>query len=146
MNKDIVDFIRKQKTATICTVDESGNPYCFSCFFAFDPESAVLFYKTHGASRHAALMLKKRQIAGTILPDKLNAVIVKGIQFEGEVLDSGHPLTENASKVFHLRYPFALAMPGVLWSIQLHHIKMTDSSKGFGTKIEWERKETVEIL
>ncbi|MBL7737743.1 MAG: pyridoxamine 5'-phosphate oxidase family protein [Chitinophagaceae bacterium] len=143
MNKDIIEFIRKQKTATVCTVDESGHPYCFSCFFAFDAENAVLYYKTHGASHHAALMLKKKEVAGTILPDKLNAVIVKGIQFEGEVLSSDHPLSANASKVYHLRYPFALAMPGVLWTLQLHHIKMTDSSKGFGTKIEWEREEAV---
>ena len=142
MNKDIVDFIKKQKAATLCTLDEAGNPYCFSCFFAFDAEKALLFYKTHGASKHAAFMLRRKEIAGTILPDKLNAVIVKGIQFEGVVLTSGHPLAAHASKVYHLRYPFALALPGVLWAIQLHHIKMTDSSKGFGTKMEWERAGT----
>jgi uncharacterized protein YhbP (UPF0306 family) len=145
MNKDIIEFIKKQKTATVCTVDETGNPYCFSCFFALDADNAVLFYKTHGASRHASFMLKRKEVAGTILPDKLNPLIVKGIQFEGVVLSADHPLAVNASKTYHFRYPFALAMPGVMWTLQLHHIKMTDSSKGFGAKIEWEREAVVGV-
>lgn len=145
MNKDILAFIKKQKSATICTTDESGHPYCFSCFFAYDADHNILFYKTHGASRHAALMLKKKEVAGTILPDKLDALIVKGIQFEGVVLPSDHRLAADASKTYHFRYPFALALPGVLWAIQVNHIKMTDSSKGFGAKIEWEREAVVSV-
>ena len=141
MNSDILNFIQKQKTASVCTVDEEYNPYCFSCYYAFDPVNALLFYKTHGASRHASLMLKKTEVAGTILPEKSIPLVVKGVQFEGIVLSSDHPLAKEASKTYHLKYPFALTLPGVIWVIQLRHIKMTDSTKGFGAKIEWSFEE-----
>ncbi|MBN8668317.1 MAG: pyridoxamine 5'-phosphate oxidase family protein [Chitinophagales bacterium] len=139
MNKDIIKFIRKQKTATVCTVDEQGNPYCFSCFYVFDEEKVILIYKTHANSHHVPMMTKKMEVAGTILPGKADPVIVKGVQFEGVVIGPGDPDTTHASRDYHLRYPFALAMGGDIWVIRIQHIKMTDSSKGFGTKIEWNR-------
>lgn len=139
MNKDIIKFIRKQKTATVCTVDEQGNPYCFSCFYVFDEEKVILIYKTHANSHHVPMMTKKMEVAGTILPGKADPVIVKGVQFEGVVIGPGDPDITHASRDYHLRYPFALAMGGDIWVIRIQHIKMTDSSKGFGTKIEWNR-------
>ncbi|MDX1955683.1 MAG: pyridoxamine 5'-phosphate oxidase family protein [Chitinophagaceae bacterium] len=139
MNKDIIQFIRKQKTATVCTVDEQGNPYCFSCFYVFDEEKAILIYKTHADSHHVPMMQVKKEVAGSILPGKADPVIVRGIQFEGIVIPSSDPSAVHASRDYHLRYPFALAMGGDIWVIRLQHIKMTDSSKGFGTKIEWTR-------
>lgn len=139
MNKDIAQFIRKQKTASVCTVDANGNPYCFSCYYAFDEAKGILIYKTHADSHHYPLMKDKRELAGTILPNRADPVIVRGIQFEGESLVKNDPLTEHASRDYHLRFPFALAMGGDICVIKLFHIKMTDSSKGFGTKIEWRR-------
>jgi len=136
MNKDIVNFIRKQRTASVCTLDSLGHPYCFSCFYAFDAEKVLLYYKTHADSNHAQFMQKSRHVAGTILPNKLDPVLVKGIQFEGEWVASSDPLAKHASREYHLRYPFALAMGGEMWTIRLTHIKMTDSSKGFGHKTE----------
>lgn len=140
MNKDIIQFIRKQKTATVCTVDEQGNPYCFSCFYVFVEKEGILIYKTHADSHHVPMMQIKKEVAGSILPGKADPVIVRGIQFEGVVIDPSDPLAAHASRDYHLRYPFALAMGGDIWVIRLHHIKMTDSSKGFGTKIEWVRE------
>lgn len=140
MNKDIIQFIRKQKTATVCTVDERGNPYCFSCFYAFDEKEGILIYKTHADSHHVPMMQTKKEVAGSILPGKADPVIVRGIQFEGVVIDPSDPSATHASRDYHLRYPFALAMGGEIWVIRLQHIKMTDSTKGFGTKIEWVRE------
>lgn len=140
MNKDIIQFIRKQKTATVCTVDERGNPYCFSCFYAFDEKESILIYKTHADSHHVPMMQIKKEVAGSILPGKADPVIVKGIQFEGRLIDPSDPSAIHASRDYHLRYPLALAMGGEIWVIRLQHIKMTDSSKGFGTKIEWVRE------
>jgi uncharacterized protein YhbP (UPF0306 family) len=34
-----------------------------------------------------------------------------------------------------------LAIPGETRTIQISHIKMTDSTKGFGKKITWNRDE-----
>ena len=86
-------------------------------------------------------MKKNPFIAGTVLPDKLNKIIVKGVQFEGIVLDAQHPLTKQASNYYHKKHLIALAIPGETWTIQIIRIKMTDSTKGFGKKITWNRNE-----
>ena len=83
------------------------------------------------------LIKKHPVIAGTILPDKLPLLGVKGIQFEGLVLSFADRLSELGSKCYHRKYPFALVIPGEVWVIQLLNMKMTDSSKGFGKKISW---------
>lgn len=91
-------------------------------------------------------MQQQPQIAGTILPDKLNKLQVKGIQLNGTLLPVGDVATKDASKRYHLKYPFALAMPGTVQTIRIHQLKMTDSSLGFGTKLIWERvSEMVEL-
>jgi uncharacterized protein YhbP (UPF0306 family) len=142
MNESITCFIEKQKCATVCCVDEKGQPYCFSCFYAFNAEEGVLYFKSSDRTNHIKLMKENPVIAGTILPDKLQMLVVKGIQFQGVFLLQQHEFTKDGSKHYHSKYPFALAVPGEVWTIRLTHIKMTDSSKGFGNKIDWIRAET----
>jgi uncharacterized protein YhbP (UPF0306 family) len=141
MNETIIHFLQQQTCATICCIDEHGKPYCFNCFYAFNIESGMLYFKSSAASYHAALMKKNPFIAGTILPDKLNILSVMGIQFEGYALNEHHALLGQASVHFHRRHPLALAMPGEIWALRIDHIKMTDSTKGFGKKIAWNRTE-----
>ena len=140
MNKIIVEFIQEQTCAGICCIDEAGKPYCFSCYYAFNAEKGLLYFKSSKASHHAALLLKTPAAAGTILPDKLSTLVVKGLQFEGILLDSGHPMAKNASVFYHKTKPMALAVAGEIWTIQIDSIKMTDSTLGFGKKIMWERE------
>ena len=64
---------------------------------------------------------------------------MKGVQFEGIVLGADHPLTRKFSGCYHKKHPMALVIPGVIQTIQINHIKMTDSTKGFGKKITWNR-------
>jgi len=97
MNETITYFLQRQTCATICCVDELGKPYCFTCFYAFNSDRGLLYFKSAAESHHAGLMKIHPSVAGTILPDKLNKLIVKGVQLEGIVLRSGHPLTEKAS-------------------------------------------------
>ena len=141
MNEKIIQFLQKQTCATICCVDEQGRPYCFSCFYAFNIEKGLLYFKSSIDSHHSVLMKKNPFIAGTVLPDKLNKIIVKGVQFEGIVLDAQYPLTKQASNYYHKKHFLALAIPGETWAIQIDRIKMTDSTKGFGKKITWNRDE-----
>ncbi len=101
----------------------------------------MLYFKSSAESYHAALMKKNPFIAGTVLPDKLNTLSVMGIRFEGSALNKHHSLLGQASVHFHKKHPLALAMPGEIWALQIDHIKMTDSSKGFGKKITWNRTE-----
>jgi hypothetical protein len=137
MNEIIVNFLKKQTCATVCSVDEECKPWCFSCFYVFNPREGLIYYKSPGNTRHSTLIKSNSFIAGTILPDKLNKLLVKGVQFEGVVLEEGHPLTENAAAFYYKKNPMAMAVPGEVWTIQIRHIKMTDSTLGFGKKLSW---------
>ncbi len=141
MNEKIIQFLQQQTCATICCVDEQGRPYCFSCFYAFNIEKGLLYFKSSIDSHHSILMKKNPFIAGTVLPDKLNSLLVKGIQFEGIVLHELHLLTKESSNYYHKKHLMALTIPGKTWAIQIDRIKMTDSTKGFGKKITWNRDE-----
>lgn len=145
MNDNIIQFVKNQQCASICCTGPDGHPHCFSCFFAFNPDEGLLYFKTSAVSHHAVLMLNNPVIAGTILPDKLQALAVKGIQFSGYVLPILDPGVRDASKRYHRRYPFALVMPGEVWTIQLTHIKMTDSTIGIGKSIIWEKEEAAQL-
>lgn len=134
MNERITDFIAAQKVATICCVDEDNLPYCFSCFFAFDEERDMIYFKTSADTKHASLLAQKNAVAGTIQLDKLNPLAIKGLQFNGHVVNDDN---EHAAAVYHRKYPFALAMKGDVWMIKLTYIKMTDNTLGFGKKITW---------
>lgn len=139
MHTDILNFIKKQTCATIACAGANAQPYCFACFYTFDADNVILFYKSSKETNHSRLLEKNSNVAGTIHPDKLNKLLVQGIQFEGVALAPSHPLAKNAFSIYHKRHPLAIVKPGELWAIQLNHVKMTDSTKGFGTKLEWRR-------
>lgn len=141
MNETIIRFLQQQTCATICCIDDQGKPYCFNCFYAFNSEKGLLYFKSSAESYHAVLIKANPFIAGTILPDKLNTMLVKGVQFEGISLNEYHPLTEKSSGYYHKKHPMALVIPGEIWTIQINRIKLTDSTMGFGKKITWNRDE-----
>ena len=140
MDKKIFRFIEKQKCATVCCVDEQSNPYCFSCFYGFNSKEGLLYFKSSPTSRHSEIILKNPVVAGTIMPDRLNLLLVKGVQFEGIVLEKYQFIAKQASTFFHKQNPLAITIPGEIWTIQLTNIKMTDNSMGFGKKIYWRRE------
>ncbi|BAU53368.1 pyridoxamine 5'-phosphate oxidase family protein [Mucilaginibacter gotjawali] len=146
MNEDIIKFARRQTCATISCINGNNKPYCFNCFYAFNSELGLLYFKSSADTRHSKLIKQNPFVAGTILPDKLKTLLVQGIQFEGELLAGDHPLAAHASANYHKEHPMALAMQGEIWTIQINHIKMTDSSKGFGKKIAWDREGKFEVV
>jgi len=77
MKESIVQFIQKQTCASLCCVDEQGMPWCFSCFYAFKSEESLLYFKSSADSHHSPMMKRNPFIAGTILPDKLNKLLVQ---------------------------------------------------------------------
>ena len=144
MDKTIIEFLQTQHCATVCCTDEAGKPYCFSCFYAYENCKAIFYFKSSANSQHAVIMKKNPSIAGTILPDRLNKLSVKGIQFEAEVLDNTDAVIQEGMLNYFKKHPVALLMPGELWALQINHIKMTDSTLGFGKKIIWNRPETLQ--
>jgi uncharacterized protein len=141
MIESILQFLLGQKAATIACVDEQNAPYCFSCFFAFDRRENTLYFKSSNSSHHSRLLLRNPVVSGTILPDKLNPLSVKGMQFTGRVLNPGAPAGARAAGEYHKKFPLALALPGEVWTIRLDSVKMTDSSRLFAQKTSWKREE-----
>ena len=143
MNETIARFFEQQTCATICCTGDKGNPYCFSCYYVFNKEKGVLYFKSSAEAHHSALLKNNPGIAGTVLPDKLNKLITRGVQLQGEVLEHLHPMAKDAYLRYHKKYPLALAIKGDVFTIQLNDIKLTDSKLGFGKKINWKRQEPV---
>ncbi len=144
MNENIIQFLQQQTCASICCIDEQDKPYCFSCFYAFNAEEGLLYFKSSANANHSVLIKKNPFIAGTVLPDKLSKLLVKGLQFEGIVLDTQHPMVKQALNNYLKKHPIAIAIPGDVWTIKISNIKMTDSTMGFGKKILWNRAESKE--
>ncbi len=68
------------------------------------------------------------------MPDKLNKLAIKGIQFTGVALTENNPLCGDAFKNYHSRFPMAVAIPGVVSTIHLNQLKMIDNVGGKGKK------------
>lgn len=142
MEKAISDFIKANRIASISCVDEEGKPYCFHCFYAYDEKNHALFFKSSISSLHSMLLTKNSNIAGSILPEKLDFLTLKGIQLTGKILEEPNLKQINPEALYHKAFPFAYAKPGKVWCIELLKVKMSDNSKIFGKKLLWE-KETV---
>ncbi|HET7115918.1 MAG TPA: hypothetical protein VFI29_05480 [Hanamia sp.] len=141
MNDRILTFLKKQTAASICCVNELNEPYCFSCFFAFNSKENLLYYKSTASAYHSKILLQNPKVSGTIMPDKLNKLAAKGIQFTGVLLAENDPLCMDAFKNYHTRFPLAIAIPGTVWAVQLNQLKMTDNVPGIFKKLSWQRVE-----
>lgn len=115
MNDRIFTFLKKQTAASICCVNEINEPYSFSCFFDFNSKENLFYYKSNPSAYHSKILLQNSKVSGTIMPDKLNKLAVKEIEFAGVVLAENDPLCVDAFKKYHSRFPMAIAIPQV-WS------------------------------
>jgi uncharacterized protein YhbP (UPF0306 family) len=139
----ISKFINENKIAAICCTDGNNQPYCFHCFYVFDATNNLLFFKSSEKTFHASLLAKNPAIAGSILPQKMEMLALKGIQFTGTVLYSDFPNQINPDIYYHKKLPLGLAKPGHVYCIQLQTIKMTDNTILFGTQLLWNKSELV---
>jgi len=136
----IVDFIASQKAFTLATCAE-GVPWCASCYYAFDPEGMRLIFMSSIGARHIREMMGNSSVAGSILPDRSAIGRIKGVQFTGigtrcDALPDGKELRDTYLR----RHPFAKAMEGECFAVELHSVKMTDNTLGFGKKLLWEAR------
>ncbi len=140
IDNKITAFMEAQTCATICCIDAAGMPWCFSCYFEWNDTEGLLYFKSSVDSRHASMLKENKAVAGTVLPDKLNKLLVQGVQFEGQVLDASSEQAKGAAAFYHKKNPLALAIAGETWTVQINYLKMTDSTLGFGKKTVWERQ------
>ena len=139
MKKEISDFIKGNKIASIACADSSGRPYCFHCFYVFDEVNCVLFFKSSLNTHHSKLLANNPYVAGSILPSRIDFLALKGVQFTGTIIKDTIPGNINPELFYHKKLPLSLAKPGHVWFLQLEMIKMSDSTNLFGKKLRWER-------
>jgi len=52
MDERIVKFLKKMHLASVCTIDDDGQPYAFSAFYAFDELNFCLLLASSDESSH----------------------------------------------------------------------------------------------
>jgi hypothetical protein len=133
----IKTFLRSNKVATVCFVDEDRNPYCINCFYVFDEENNVLILKSSTGTTHQTFIKPMVCVSGTILPDTLDVLKIKGIQFIGKLVDKQEVESFKLNLKYLKKYPLSLAILGYVWGIKLDYVKFTDNTLGFGNKTIW---------
>ena len=141
MDPVLKEYFKGQHCATICCSQPNQHPYCFSCFYVFDALHQRLIFKSSGNTYHEQLMKEFPNVAGSVLPDTLSKLRIRGLQFEGQVHDTADKaVMKEAYSCYHTSNPAALAFPGAIWVIDLLKVKFTDNKLGFGKKISWCRE------
>lgn len=109
-------------------------------FYAFIEEEAVLVFTSDPASRHIIEAIKNQNVAGAIALETKVVWMIRGVQFNGIIIDS--TVWEGKRKAHHAyfkRFPYTVLNPFPLWILELHNVKFTDNSLGFGKKLRWSR-------
>lgn len=138
MDKKISAFILAQTALTIATSIDSI-PYCATCFYAYIEKDNLLVFKSDTETKHISDALLNNKVAGSILMDKTEIGKIKGIQFNGIFFTPKEDHLKDAQKGYYFKFPYAAAMKGDLWAIELTSVKFTDNTLGFGKKIIWEK-------
>lgn len=139
--ENIVSFLNNNRVATICFSDEKNNPYCFSCFFVFVEKTATLVFKSSYGTSHEDYTQFATKVSGTVLPEQLDFLKIKGIQFIGNTLNESE-VNSELNSAYYKKYPFGRVMGGYIWAIKLECIKFTDNTLTFGHKTIWSADET----
>lgn len=138
MEERISKFIEANKVFTLATSD-NNEPYCASCFYAFDEENQLLIFSSEEGTNHIKQGIDNNKVSGTINTEITSVAKIKGIQFKGKFIDPSKEEQESLYSLYYKRFPFAKTKPAPIWAIQLTWIKMTDNTLGFGKKLEWKR-------
>lgn len=134
-------FISKNKIASICFVTEQNQPYCVTCFYYFDKASFSLVFKSSKGTTHDSFIREGAIISGTILPDKLDFLKLKGIQFSGVLMKEDEIESNGLKGKYTKKYLIGAAIPGYVWAARLTFVKFTDNSLGFGSKSIWQESQ-----
>lgn len=134
----ICRYLKKQHVLTLCA---GSPPWCASCFYVFDERSMAFWLMTETDTRHAELMRQQPQVAGTISGQTRSVMLIKGVQYQGEIRQLTGDAAAEARRTYVKRFPVAIKAKAPLWAIALSELKMTDNTLGFGSKLHWQRQE-----
>ena len=137
INKRILDFISANKIATVCCSAEN-KPHCFNCFYSFLEEEGCIIFKSSEGAKHIKMLAENNLVAGTIISSEISMTKIEGVQFDGVIVEKNNMILK-ATKSYYLRYPFAIAVPGKIWVIELRTLKYTNTTNGIKHKENWEK-------
>lgn len=138
MDPNVSSFIKEQSILTIST-SYNNISYSASCFYSFIEDSKCVVFKSSPHTKHIKDGLLNENVSGTIIASFSDIAKMKGIQFQGKFIQPTLFSLSHAQANYYLKFPFAMAMKGDLWLIELEFVKMTDNTLGFGKKILWEK-------
>jgi len=138
MNESIAAFLQEQSVVSIATT-VNDEPYCASCYYAFEPTENLLVFKSDSDTKHIEDALRNNHVAGTVLPDKITKAKVKGVQFNGLFMKAEGLVGKKAKETYLRKFPVASIFRGDIWVIELSRVKFTDNTLVFGKKLLWER-------
>ncbi|QHM73717.1 YhbP family protein [Mixta intestinalis] len=135
----IARFLKKQHVLSLCCRD-AETLWCANCFYVFDEARMAFWIMTEEKTHHGALMVQHPQVAGTVNGQPKTVMLIKGVQYRGEVQRLSGEQEQAARAAYCQRFPVARAVSAPLWEIRLDEIKMTDNALGFGKKQYWLRE------
>lgn len=103
----------------------------------------VFWLMTEAHTRHGLLLQQQPRIAGTVNGQPKSVLLIKGVQYSGEIVRLAGVEEKTAREAYCQRFPVARKASAPLWEIRLQEVKMTDNKLGFGSKIAWQRTESV---
>ncbi|WP_103569080.1 hypothetical protein [Campylobacter concisus] len=135
MDERIVKFLKKMHLASVCVIDDDGQPYAFSAFYAFDEVNFCLLLASCDESSHIKFLKNSKLVAGTIALDTKIVGKIEGVQFQGAMREA----STSEREIYFKRFFYAKAMDPKIWSISLEKVKFTSNTLGFGKKIFWQK-------
>lgn len=130
-------FLQENKIATVCFVDQENNPYCINCFYVFDEEHSLFIFKSSNGTMHQNFTKPTASVSGTILPDTIDILKLKGMQFVGKIIDKEEIVKLHLNSQYLKKYPMSIGIIGYIWAVRLDFLKFTDNTLGFGNKTIW---------
>lgn len=140
MNQSIIKFLSEKKVITLAS-SLNEQPYCAHCFFAFDQENNHLLFLSDENTRHVREALQNKLIGGTVNAESVSVAELQGVQFTGLFIQPDKETQKVMYEIYYSKYPFARAKSAAVWAIELHTMKMTDNTLGFGTKHHWSKSD-----
>ncbi|MFZ2339258.1 MAG: hypothetical protein WAW07_05970 [Bacteroidales bacterium] len=137
IDERIKKFFRKHHVLTIATSTVAG-PWCANCFYVYLEEENALVLTTDPETRHGKEFFINSFVAGSVVLETRIIGMIRGIQFQGIVVEPDGDLASKSKIAYLKRFPVAMLMDTHLWVVQLTFIKMTDNRLGFGKKLIWE--------
>lgn len=139
MDERIVKFLKKMHLASVCAIDDDGQPHAFSAFYAFDELNFSLLLASSNESSHVKFLKNSKLVAGTVALDTKIVGKIEGVQFQGVMSEA----SASEREIYFKRFFYAKAMDPKIWCINLEKLKFTSNVLGFGKKIKWERNDKI---